>query len=110
MTKAKKKSAGFLLAATGSLFGLWALVALVGGLHKAQWNVVEFARQSLVASGMIQPIHTVVDFYTHIKGIEYIICVMFFVAFPLFFRFVDKREREIRLAAKSEIKPRGFES
>lgn len=81
---------------TGCLFGLWALAAMFGGLRQVDWQVTELMRQYLVASGMIQPIHTMVDFYTHIKGIEYIICVAFFVAFPVFFQYVEKRKTHIR--------------
>lgn len=92
----KIKPVGALMIGTGGLFGLWALAAMVGGLHRVNWQVTELVRQYLVASGMIQPIHTMVDFYTHIKGIEYIICVMFFVAFPVFFRYVEKRKTTIR--------------
>ena len=43
-----------------------------------------------VAIGMVKPLHTLVDYYTHIKGIEYLICVAFFVAFPVFFKYVNK--------------------
>ena len=90
------KPVGALMIGTGGLFGIWALAAMIGGLHRVNWQVTELVRQYLVASGMIQPIHTMVDFYTHIKGIEYIICVMFFVAFPVFFRYVEKRKTTIR--------------
>ena len=90
------KSVRILMAGTGSLFGIWALAALFGGLHRVNWQVTELMRQYLVATGMIQPIHTMVDFYTHIKGIEYIICVAFFVAFPTFFQYVEKRKTPIR--------------
>jgi hypothetical protein len=78
------------LTATGSLFGLWAAAALLGGLHRVDWQITELGRQYLLATGMGKPIHTIVDFYTHIKGIEYIICVAFFVAFPLFYRYVER--------------------
>lgn len=84
------------LIGTGCFFGLWALASLMGGLYRVNWQVTELVRQYLVASGMIQPIHTLVDFYTHIKGIEYIICVAFFVAFPLFYQYVDKRKTHIK--------------
>jgi hypothetical protein len=90
------KPVGAIMIGTGGLFGLWALAAMIGGLHRVNWQPAELLRQYLVASGMIQPIHTMVDFYTHIKGIEYIICVMFFVAFPVFFRYVEKRKTHIR--------------
>lgn len=38
----------------GCLIGLWTSAALIGGI---------------VAAGMITPLHTLVDYYTHIKGI-----------------------------------------
>lgn len=92
MARSKMKPIVFVLLAIGSLFGIWAASALIGGLRQADWQPVELIRQCLVASGMIQPIHTLVDFYTHIKGIEYLICIMFFVAFPIFYQYVDHRK------------------
>ena len=86
------KYAKRLIFGSGSIFLLWAATVLVSALHQIHWQVTELVRQYLVASGMIQPIHTLVDFYTHIKGIEYIICVAFFVAFPLFYQYVEKRK------------------
>lgn len=85
-----------LMAGIGSLFGIWALAALLGGLHRVNWQATELMRHYLTASGIIQPIHTMVDFYTHIKGIEYIICVVFFVVFPAFFQYVEKKRTHIR--------------
>ncbi|MFW2365806.1 MAG: hypothetical protein ACN4GW_05275 [Desulforhopalus sp.] len=90
------KTVTALLIGTGSFFGLWAMAALLGGLHRVDWQFTELIRQYFIATGMIQPIHTLVDFYTHIKGIEYIICVAFFVAFPIFFKYVDRREKRIK--------------
>ncbi len=95
------KSITTLLISTGCIFGLWALASLMGGLYQVNWQVTELARQYLVASGMIQPIHTMVDFYTHIKGIEYIICVVFFVAFPIFYQYVNKQKSHTTVSPKS---------
>ncbi len=92
MANKEKKYLGVFMVGFSCLFGLWGVGAILGGLQQVNWRVTELMRQYLVASGMIQPIHTMVDFYTHIKGIEYIICVLFFVAFPVFFRYVDKRK------------------
>jgi len=94
------KSVTAVLISSGCFIGLWALAALMGGLAQANWQLTELARQYLIASGMIKPIHTVVDFYTHIKGIEYIICVAFFVAFPLFFKYVDKRKTQLTTSSR----------
>lgn len=97
MTGKSMKTAGIVMGGTGILFGMWAVAAVIGGLNQVNWQVTELARQYLVASGMVRPIHTLVDFYTHIKGIEYIICVVFFVAFPVFFRYVNKEETPVRM-------------
>jgi hypothetical protein len=45
--------------------------------------------------GVIKEFHTSVDFYTHIKGIEYLICVAFFVAFPVFYTYIQGSERKV---------------
>ena len=97
----KTKSAGIVMIGTGILFGMWAVAAMIGGLNQVNWQVTELARQYLVASGMVSPIHTMVDFYTHIKGIEYIICVAFFVAFPVFFQYVNKEKTPVKMSSRS---------
>jgi hypothetical protein len=40
--------------------------------------------------GEIKEVYTVVDFYQYIKTVEYLICVAFFVGFPLFYKHVIK--------------------
>lgn len=74
---------------------LWVGAAIMGALAHANWSVAELARQYMTATGMIKPLHTLVDFYTHIKGIEYLICVAFFVAFPVFYSYVSKEKKQI---------------
>lgn len=101
MLQTKTNFGGKMVLAIGSIFFLWSTAAIVGGLHQVNWQVTELVRQYLIASGMIQPLHTLVDFYSHIKGIEYIICVMFFVAFPLFYRYVDKRKTHITASGQT---------
>ena len=95
------KPAGAIVFGIGCIFVLWAGIAMMSGLHRVNWQVTEFFRQMLVASGIVQPIHTLVVFYTHIKGIEYIICVAFFVAFPVFFQYVEKKKTHITTPAGS---------
>jgi hypothetical protein len=51
----------------------------------------------MVATGMVTPLHTLVDYYTHIKGIEYLICVAFFVAFPAFYIYVNKEKKQVKV-------------
>jgi hypothetical protein len=42
--------------------------------------------------GEIKEVFTLVDFYTYIKGIEYLICVAFFVGFPIFYRYIHSKD------------------
>ncbi|THB77326.1 MAG: hypothetical protein D6B25_07165 [Desulfobulbaceae bacterium] len=81
---------------TGALIGIWAVVALIAGLRQSGWQVTELLRQYMVATGMIQHFNTMVDFYSHIKGVEYIICVVFFVAFPLFYRYISEDRKIVK--------------
>ena len=34
-------------------------------------------------------VYTLVDFYQYIKGVEYLICLAFFIGFPRFYRYVN---------------------
>lgn len=96
MAERNNSIAGKVVMGLGSLIGLWAVAALVGGLSQAG-SVGELARQYMVATGMITPLHTLVDYYTHIKGIEYLICVAFFVAFPAFYVYVNKEKKAVKV-------------
>ncbi|MBV5339422.1 MAG: hypothetical protein J0665_07670 [Deltaproteobacteria bacterium] len=37
-------------------------------------------------------VHTLVDFYQYIKSVEYLICLAFFVSFPMFYRYLNKSQ------------------
>ena len=71
------------------VFGIWGFMSLIGGVMAAG-GIVPLLSSWMGAVGLIQPIYTLVDFYTHIKAIEYIICAVFFVMFPIFFTYVNK--------------------
>lgn len=38
--------------------------------------------------GEVTRVVTLVDFYQYIKGVEYLICVAFFITFPMFYRYI----------------------
>jgi len=42
--------------------------------------------------GEVKEVFTLVDYYTYIKSMEYLICVAFFVGFPMFYRYINKKE------------------
>ena len=90
--------AGKVVLGFGAVIGLWAVSALVSGISQVG-SVSELVRQYMVATGMVTPLHTLVDYYTHIKGIEYLICVAFFVAFPVFFTYVNKEKKKAKVSA-----------
>ncbi|MDD3813663.1 MAG: hypothetical protein PHZ02_03370 [Desulfocapsaceae bacterium] len=88
---------GKILLATGSIMCIWVGAAVINALSYMNWSVSELIGQYLAATGMIKPLHTMVDFYTHIKGIEYLICVAFFVAFPTFYIYVNKEQKKVQV-------------
>ncbi len=94
MDNAQKKTGIFFGIVTGlaGAFGIWAIMAFVTGLSSVNFQVGEMARQFLVATGNLGEYETLVDFYTHIKGVEYLMAGAFFVAFPVFFKYIDKAE------------------
>jgi len=42
--------------------------------------------------GEFREVFTMVDFYQYIKSVEYLICVAFFVGFPMYYRCINKSE------------------
>ena len=96
MAEQNNSIAGKIVLGFGAVIGLWATAALIGGLSQAG-SITELTRQYMVATGMITPLHTLVDYYTHIKGIEYLICVAFFVAFPVFYNYVNREKKESKV-------------
>jgi hypothetical protein len=74
----------------GSALGLWVVAAISFALARVDWQISELARQYLVSIGLIQDFETLVDFYTHIKGVEYIICLAFLGSFPAYFKYLNR--------------------
>jgi len=91
------KTAGRIILAMGAIMCLWVGAALTSALSSVGWSVGTLAGQYMSAIGMVKPLHTLVDYYTHIKGIEYLICVAFFVAFPVFFKYVNKAPAQVKI-------------
>ena len=46
----------------------------------------------LSSVGEVKEVFTLVDYYSYIKSMEYLICVAFFVGFPMFYRYIHKKE------------------
>ena len=40
--------------------------------------------------GTVKEVYTQVDFYTYIKSVEYMICVAFFIGFPILYRHLNR--------------------
>ncbi len=78
------------VAGVGAIFGIWAFVALFSVFAEMGWSVPEVIRQYMVATGAIGEYETLVDYYTHIKGFEYIIAVAFLGLYPVYYKYVNK--------------------
>ncbi len=96
MDKGTGKMAGNIALGFGALVGLWAVSAFVGAIYSAGGQVSEVIRGYMVATGLITPLHNLVDYYTHIKGVEYLICVAFFVVFPVFYKSLSREKKAAR--------------
>ena len=46
----------------------------------------------LSSIGQVKEVFTLVDYYQYIKGVEYLICIAFFVAFPMFYQYIHKTD------------------
>ena len=79
----------------GTTAGMWSVAAVLSGLAQVDWQVSELVRQYLVAIGVIQEFHTLVDFYTHIKGVEYIVCIIFLGCFPAFYTYINRSKERM---------------
>ena len=75
---------------TAFMIAISVMVAIVmfGFLFQTGW-----AEKFMIAVGMIRPMHSQVDYYTYVKGIEYLLCVGFFVTFPVFYMFFRKKKK-----------------
>ena len=41
--------------------------------------------------GEVKSVYTLVDFYQYIKGVEYLICIAFFILFPMYYRYIHNK-------------------
>jgi len=82
------------VSALGGAVAIWASMAFVTGATSANFQVTEMLRNFLVATGNLGEYNTMVDFYTHIKGVEYLMAGAFFVAFPVFFKYINKEKKQ----------------
>jgi hypothetical protein len=79
----------------GTIISIWSVAAFMSGLAQANWQISELLRQYLVAAGLLQEFHTLSDFYTHIKGVEYIIALLFLGTFPAFYIYLNRSRGKI---------------
>ena len=96
--KNNPKTSAFMiaLASVGAIFGIWAFTALFSVLAGMGWSVPEVIRQYMVATGAIGEYETLVDYYTHIKGFEYIIAVAFLGLYPVYYKYVNKTKAPLK--------------
>ena len=79
----------------GTVISIWSVAAFLSGLAQVNWQISELLRQYLIAVGLMQEFHTLSDFYTHIKGVEYIIAVLFLGTFPVFYAYLNNSKGRI---------------
>lgn len=57
--------------------------------------MIEMLKNLFGTMGEVSEVVTLVDFYQYIKGVEYLICIAFFILFPMYYRYIhqDKSTR-----------------
>ena len=90
------RTAFMVLGGAGAVFGIWAITAFTSLLAQMDWSVAEVLRQYMVATGALNEQETLVDYYTHIKGAEYIIAVAFLGLYPVFFKYVNRSKAALK--------------
>jgi hypothetical protein len=104
MSTTEQKGTGVIfgvMAGLAGAFGIWACMAFATGLASVDYQVTEMFRSFLVATGNLNEYSTLVDYYTHIKGVEYLMAGAFFVAFPIFYKFISKDTTQEAVKVKS---------
>lgn len=56
--------------------------------------MIELTQLFLGSIGNYEKVYTLVDFYNYIKAVEYLICIGFFVSFPIIYKYVFKTKEE----------------
>jgi hypothetical protein len=54
----------------------------------------EFLGQFFQSVGELKEVYTLVDFYQYIKGVEYLICLAFFIGFVKYFKYINSSPAE----------------
>lgn len=90
------RTAFLAVAGVGAVFGIWAITAFTSLLAQMDWSVAEVLRQYMVATGALNEQETLVDYYTHIKGAEYIIAVAFLGLYPVFYKYVNRSKAALK--------------
>lgn len=52
---------------------------------------MESLAQFFQSVGTVKEVHTQVDFYTYIKSVEYMICIAFFIGFPMLYKRLHRK-------------------
>lgn len=56
--------------------------------------MIELINGLFKSVGHVDEVYTLVDFYQYIKGVEYLICIAFFVGFPIFYRRINRQDEK----------------
>ena len=57
--------------------------------------MVEMLQNFFQSIGEVKSVVTLVDFYQYIKGVEYLICVAFFIVFPMYYKYLHQDPEEL---------------
>ena len=73
---------------------IWCVGSIVLGIAQAEEEGLDIFRKYIEFFGLTSHHTTELGHYIYVKGIEYILCGLFFFAFPVYFLIIHKPEEK----------------
>ena len=76
------------------LIAAWCVGSIILGIVQAEEEGLDIFRKYIEFFGLTKHHYTELGHYIYVKGIEYILAGLFFVAFPVFYLLIHKTDEE----------------
>ncbi|MCF6290790.1 MAG: hypothetical protein L3J03_07335 [Desulfobacterales bacterium] len=72
----------------------WCVGSIILGIVQADEKGLDIFRKYIEFFGLTHYHYTELSHYIYVKGIEYILAVLYFFAFPVFYLIINKRDND----------------
>ena len=80
--------------AIAAALAVWCVGSIVLGIVQAEEKGLDIFKKYIEFFGLTQHHYTELGHYIYVKGIEYILAGLYFLAFPVFYLIINKRDNE----------------